>query len=235
MGAIYRREMGAFFASPIAYVFLTTFYLATGFFFTIYTVGNLTTDMTGVFYMSFFLLLILVPIVTMRLFADEKRLKTEQALLTAPIRLTEMILGKYFAAVSLFAIGLSIFFVYALILQFFGAVAWTYVISNILALFLLGCAFISVGLFFSALTENQIVAAILSITALLVIWLIDTIADKLVRYKTISDILYSLSIYNKYSEFTNGLFNFSSIIFMLSMIFIFNFLTVRVFENRRFI
>ncbi|MDR0919864.1 MAG: ABC transporter permease subunit [Oscillospiraceae bacterium] len=234
MGAIYRREVGAFFTSPIAYVFLAAFYLATGFVFYSSSIYYNTTDMSGVFLMTFPILLILIPILTMRLFADEKRLRTEQALLTAPVRISEMVFGKYFAAVTLYVCGLAIFFVYALVLQFYADdLSWSYIISNILALFLLGCAFISVGLFFSSLTESQVVAAVLSVFALIFIWLINAIATTLAKYELLADILLSLSVYSKYQEFTNGLFNLSSIIFMLSMIFIFNFLTIRIFDKRR--
>jgi ABC-2 type transport system permease protein len=189
--------------------------------------------MSSAFISVFPILIILIPILTMRLFADEKRLKTEQALLTAPIRITEMVLGKYFAAVTLFVCGLSIYFVFALIIAFFGTVSWAYVFSNILALFLLGCAFISIGTFFSAVTESQIVAAVLSIFALIFIFLINSIAGTLAKYETLSSILLSLSVYSKYEEFTNGLFNLSSLVFMLSMIFIFIFLTIRIFDKRR--
>jgi ABC-2 type transport system permease protein len=233
MGAIYRREMGAFFTSPIAYVFLAAFYLTTGFFFYASTIQYGTSNMASAFISVFPILIILIPILTMRLFADEKRLKTEQALLTAPIRITEMVLGKYLAAVTLFVCGLSIYFLYAFIIEFFGVASWSYVFSNILALFLMGCAFISIGTFFSAVTESQIVAAVLSIFALIFIFLINSIAGSLAKYETLSSILLSLSVYSKYEEFTNGLFNLSSLVFMLSMIFIFIFLTIRIFDKRR--
>lgn len=233
MGAIYRREMGAFFTSPIAYVFLAVFYLITGFFFSVTSLANATTDMSGIFGSVFPVLIVLIPIVTMRLFSDEKRLKTEQALLTAPIRLFDMVLGKYFAALTLFSIGLSIFFLYGLILQFFGQVAWSFVLSNILALFFLGAAFISIGVFFSCLTESQVVAVILTLATLVFVWLIDTIAMAVSKFKLLSDILLSLSVYKKFEEFTMGLFNISNLVFMASMVFIFLFLTVRVFDKRR--
>lgn len=233
MGAIFRREIGAFFTSPIAYVFLAVFYLMTGLFFSLSSLASATTDMSAVFSMVFPILIVLIPIITMRLFSDEKRLKTEQALLTAPIRLFDMVLGKYLAALCLFAIGLSIFFVYALVLQFFGQVAWSFVLSNILALFFLGAAFISVGVFFSCLTESQVVAVILTLAMLIFVWLIDTVAAAVSKYKLLADVLFSLSVYKKYEEFTMGLFNLSSLVFMASMIFIFLFLTVRVFDKRR--
>ena len=127
--------------------------------------------MTGVFTVVF-LALILIPILTMRLFSEEKKQKTEQCLLTAPISLGAMVCGKYFAALALYTIGISIFFVYALILSYFGAVAWGMVLSNFLALFLVGAAFVSVGTFISALTENQVVAAVTGVITLMLLWLL---------------------------------------------------------------
>jgi ABC-2 type transport system permease protein len=233
MGAIYRREVSAYFTSAIAYVFFAAFFLTTGFFFSVSSIASATTDMSGTFSSIFMILLVLIPLLTMKLFSDEKRQKTEQCLLTAPIRLGEMVLGKYLAALSLYGIAVCIFFVYGLVIQFFGNVQWTYVISNIFALFLLGAAFIAVGTFFSALTESQIVAAVLSFFGLLFLTLIDTVANYVSKYKVLADLLVSLSVYNKYSEFTSGLFNLSNVLFMLSLILIFNFLTVRIYEKRR--
>ena len=159
MGAIYRREVGAFFTSSIAYVFLAVFYLAAGYFFFGSSLAMATTDMSNLFSSLFFVITILIPVLTMRLFSEEKKQKTEQGLLTAPVSIGGIVMGKYLAALTLYTIGLAIIFVYALILSFFGAVAWGVVISNILALFLLGAAFIAVTLFISSLTENQVVAA----------------------------------------------------------------------------
>ena len=178
MGAIYRREVGAFFTSSIAYVFLAVFYLAAGYFFFGSSLAMATTDMSNLFSSLFFVITILIPVLTMRLFSEEKKQKTEQGLLTAPVSIGGIVMGKYLAALTLYTIGLAIIFVYALILSFFGAVAWGIVISNILALFLLGAAFIAVTLFISSLTENQVVAAVLGMIVLLaLIMLIGTVVN----------------------------------------------------------
>ena len=98
MGAIYRREMGAFFTSSIGYVFLAVFYLASGYFFYAGSLANATTDMSSLFSSLFLIVVILIPILTMKLLSEEKKQKTEQGLLTAPVSLGGIILGKYFAA-----------------------------------------------------------------------------------------------------------------------------------------
>jgi len=119
-----------------------------------------------------------------------------------------------------------------LILSAFGTVDWTIVFSNYIALLLMGTSCISIGMLISALTENQVVAAVAGILSLLVVYMLDLIAS-FIDIKFISDILNSLSFYNKYYEFTCGIFNLSSVLFYISVAVVFNFLTVRVFEKRR--
>lgn len=232
MGAIFRREMSALFTSPIAYVFLSAFYLFSGFFFVNGTLVYQTNDMSGVFSSIFLVLIFLIPLMTMKMLSEEKKQKTDQGLLTAPINISSIVLGKYFAALVLFTIGISIFLIYGLIIEFFGTVNWTSVLSNFVALWFLGAAFIAVTLFISSLTENQIISAVIGFIVLMVFYLIDSIAS-LVKIDFIKNILTNLSFYNKYNEFVNGLFNLSSVLFFVSTAVVFNFLTVRVFEKRR--
>ena len=232
MGAIFRREIGSFFTSSIAYVFLACFYLLSGILF--YT-GNFlsgTSDMSEFFSIVLYLLVILVPILTMKSFSEEKKQKTEQGLLTAPVSLGSIIMGKYFAVFVVFLCGVSITLVYAAILSFFGTVDWIAILSNYSALVISGAAFIAIGIFISSLTENQAVAAVLGIVALFILTFLDLIAQQ-IDISIISDVLNALSFYNKYYEFTCGIFNLSNLLFYVSAAAIFNFLTVRIFEKRR--
>lgn len=232
MGAIYRREISAFFSSAIAYIFLAVFYFFSAFFFYMGCIYSATTDMSGVFSSMFMVILFLIPILTMRLISEEKKQKTEQGLLTAPVSLTEIVLGKYFSALTLYAIGIAIFLVYALILAFFGTVSWGMVLSNCVALLLLGGAFISVAMFVSAMTENQIVSAIAGMFALLILYLFDSVST-VISWEPLAKLLEKLSFYTRYYEFTQGIFDLSSVLFYISVIILFNFFTVRVFEKRR--
>ena len=232
MGAIYRREIGAFFSSAIAYIFLAVFYFFYAFFFSMGCLYSSTTDMSVVFSSMFMVILFLIPILTMRLMSEEKKQKTEQGLLTAPVSLTEIVLGKYLSALTLYTLGIVIFFVYALILAYFGKVSWTMILSNCLALFLLGGAFIAVAMFVSALTENQIVSAIAGMFSLLLLYLLDSVSS-VVSWEWLSTLLTKLSFYTRYYEFTQGIFDLSSVLFYISVIVLFNFFTVRVFEKRR--
>ena len=232
MGAIYRREIGAFFTSGIAYVFLAVFYIFSAYFFSINTLAVGSTNMAGMFANLFLVIIFLIPILTMRLFSEEKKQKTEQGLLTAPVSLTAIVLGKYFAALTLFTIGISVVFIYGLILSLFGTVAWLTLLSNFLALLLLGSAFCAVGVFISSLTENQVVAAVGGFVCLMLLYMIDVIASS-VGVTWLQDFLYDMSFYSRYYEFTCGIFNLSSVLFYISCAVLFNFFTVRVFEKRR--
>lgn len=232
MGAIFRREFGAFFTSSIAYIFLCVFWLISGFFFYQGCLYYSTTDMSGMFQSLFLVIVIVIPVLTMRLFSEEKKQKTEQGLLTAPVSLGGIVMGKYFAAMALYTIGLLMTFVYAMILSVYGVVEWGIVFANFLALLLIGAAFIAVGLLISALTENQIAAYMLTLVVLILLFMLDSIAS-LVNIEWISKALNYLSFRNKYYAITYGLFNVSTVLFYISVAAIFNYLTVRVFERRR--
>ncbi|MBR4201821.1 MAG: ABC transporter permease [Oscillospiraceae bacterium] len=232
MGAIFRREIGAYFTSSIAYIFLAVFWIFSGYFFWASCLYPGTSDMSGLFQSMFLICVFLIPILTMRLFSEEKKQKTEQGLLTAPVSLGEIVFGKYFAALVLYTLALLMPFVYALILSSFGTVEWGIVIANFLALFLLGAAFIAVGTLVSALTENQIAAAVLSFVALMALYMIDVI-NSYISISFINNILEKLSFYRRYYAITCGLFNVSTVIFYISVALIFNYFTIRVFERRR--
>lgn len=232
MGAIYRRELGAFFTSSIAYVFLTVFYITSGFFFSMYNLSVGSVNLSQVFSIMFLICIFLIPILTMRLFSEEKKQKTEQGLLTAPVSLTGIVLGKYFAALTMLIIAASVVFIYGIILSLFGTVAWVTLLSNYLAILLAGGAFIAVGVFISSLTENQLAAAVGGMLCLLLFMYVDTLAAK-ISVSWLQNLLYDLSFYTRYYEFTCGIFNLSSVLFFVSTAVMFNFFTVRVFEKRR--
>lgn len=232
MGAIFRREIGAYFTSSIAYIFLAVFWIFSGYFFYASCLYPATTDMSGLFQSMFLICVFLIPILTMRLFSEEKKQKTEQGLLTAPVSLAEIVFGKYFAALILYTVALMMPFVYALILSSFGLVEWGMVFANFLALFLLGGAFIAVGTLVSALTENQIAAAVLSFVALMALYMIDVI-NSYISIELVSTVLEKLSFYRRYYAITCGLFNVSTVVFYVSVAVIFNYFTIRVFERRR--
>lgn len=241
MGAIYRREIGAFFSSPVGYIFLAVCYFISGMYFYNNTISAQTTDISSFFTNIFIILLILIPLLTMKAFSEEKKEKTEQGILTAPVSLVSIVLGKYFAALTLYVMSISIVFIYGIILSFFGTVAWAELFSNWLALVFLGCAYIAIGIFISSLTESQMVSAVISLIFILFTFMLDVVAQntdnsfikKIMDTAVVSHIISALSFYMRYYEFTNGIFNISSILFYISVGVIFNFLTIRIFERRR--
>lgn len=233
MGAIFRREIKAYFTSPIAYIFIAVFYVYTGMYFVGTNIYSATTDMTYVFSGVFTLMMIMLPLLTMRLMSEEQKQKTDQCLLTAPVNLASIVMGKFFAALCVFLIGMAIYIPYILVLyKLAGSIAWATVIGNMFALLLLGASFISIGMLISSLTENQIVAAIASFIVIMLFYMIDVLAAS-VSVDWLKNVMVSLGFYNRYYEFTNGIINIPSIVFFLSVTFICNFLTVRVLEKRR--
>ena len=232
MGAIYRREMSAFFISGVAYVFLAVFFLLSGIFFYNGVISAGTTETSAMFSSMFIIVLFLIPILTMKLMSEEKKNRTDQGLLTAPVGLWSIVLGKYFAALTLFIIAESIVFVYSIILGYLGQVVWSTLLGNYFAMLLLGAAFIAVGLFISSLTENQMASAVASMLVLFVLYLFDSFASR-VSNEYIQKAMATLSFYSRYIEFTQGVFSLPSVVFFLSTAFIFNFLTVRVLDKRR--
>lgn len=233
MGAIFRREMKAYFTSPIAYIFIVVFYLYTSTLFVNYNLYYGTTNMTTVFTGAFSIIMILLPLLTMRLFTEEKRQRTDQCLLTAPVNLFSIVMGKFLAAVCVYLCAMAIYVLFTVILvALAGSVAWATVIGTFTALLLLGSSFIAIGVFASAITENQIVAAVLSFAIIMAFYLVDLLAG-VVKIEWLRNVMMSLGFYTRYYEFTTGILSIPSIIFFLSAIFIFNFLTVRILERRR--
>lgn len=233
MGAIFRRELKAYFTSPIAYIFIVVFYIYTSVFFTMYNLGYGITDMSTSFTTAFTIIMILLPLLTMRLFTEEKRQKTDQCLLTAPVNLFSIVMGKFFAAVCVFLCAMAIYVFYVITLvALAGSVAWATVIGNFVALLFLGASFISIGIFVSAMTESQVVAAIVSFIIIMLFYMIDMFAGS-VQIEWLKTAMSSLGFYTRYYEFSTGIFSVPSIVFFISAIFIFNFLTVRALEKRR--
>ncbi|MBP3922585.1 MAG: ABC transporter permease [Ruminiclostridium sp.] len=232
MLAIFKRELRAYFTSPLGYVFLAIFYAFSGVFFWMFSLEMGTTDMSNVFLLMFIVLMVFVPLLTMRLLSEDKKQKTDQLTLTAPISLFSIVMGKFLAAYAIFAAGVAVMPVYGFVMSTFAKVSWLPIWGNTLGILLLGGIFVSGGLFISALTENQMIAAIGSFFINLMVLLLDTLIG-MVPTGIVRTILGSISIYSRYAEITSGIFSLSSVIFFLSVTFIFLFLTVRVLEKKR--
>jgi ABC-2 type transport system permease protein len=171
--ALVRKEEQALFTSPIAYVVLTVFLLIMGYSFCLTLFMTHAADLVHLFFQIFVLLLLTVPVITMRLVAEERNLRTLETLLTAPVSETQIVLAKYVASLSLVVLMLVLSLSYAAVLAAFGEPDWGPVYSGYLGLFLLGTALVAVGLTASCIANNQVVAALLSLSLFLLLWIID--------------------------------------------------------------
>ncbi|HCL30057.1 MAG TPA: ABC transporter permease [Candidatus Latescibacteria bacterium] len=252
--AIYTKEMRSYFVSPVAYVIAGVFLFLTGYLFRNilmqfnywclqfsqrqqYMQGgmpNLNLNemvVTQFFAVMDFIWLMVVPMLTMRLFAEEKKSGTIELLMTSPISTTQVLLGKFFAALSLYTAIVALTLVYCLILEAYGDPDWGPIWSAYLGYLLLGGTFIGVGVLASSLTENQIVAVLLAFGTLLLLWLIDWSAS--FAGPTAAKILSYLSIIQHLQDFQRGVIDTGDVVFYLSFTFFTLFLTTRVLESRR--
>ena len=225
MWAIYKRELRSYFITPIGYIFAGMFIAVSGALFAYTTL--LKQDSSGLY--TYFVLLLLVfcillPLLTMKLFAEERKSRTEQMLLTAPVTLTGIVCAKFFAALTIFAVSLAVNSLNFILLYRYG--------SPNLAVFLVGAAFIALGLFLSALTENQLIAAVSSIAIIAVLLLLSLLAQK-IPFEWLRVVVRWFSVVDRYTPFTVGYFDIPALIYFISFACVFIFLTVRVYEKRR--
>lgn len=232
MGAILKRELSAYFNSAIAYVVMAVYFFFAGLYFYFYCFESNTTSLTGVFNNMIYIILFLVPIITMKSFAEEKRQKTDQALLTAPVNLTEIVMGKFLGAYILYAICSVIFLVFAVVISFFAAPSWSVILCTFIGVLLFGAALIAINIFISVLTESMIVAAIFGMAAGFVILMMSTFTS-VIPFEWLSAALEKINFITYYVNFSYGLLNITDIVFFLSFAALFIFFTVRVLEKRR--
>ena len=241
MTAIFKRELHAYFISPVGYIFITVFLLVSGALFTFTNIqANASADIASYFMFIIFTFIVLIPLLTMRLLSDERKTKTEQMLLTAPVSLAGMIIAKFLAAFVLFASTLLISCLNFYVLYRFAekdihGVPLTntaVLVGNVISVLLIGAAFIAIGLFISAMTENQLTAAIISIVTILFL-LISGAFSSAINSTFVRYALDFVSIFSRFSAFTYGIFDISSIIYYASIVIIFLFLTIRIYEIRR--
>ena len=169
MKAVYKREMFAYFTSPVGYIVLAFALCVSGYMFVTTNLQLATTSLFQFFSMISYVLILLVPLMTMHLWAEERKNKTDQLLLTSSVPVSSIILGKYFACLTLFAINVAIMLIYPVIMSIYGTVVWSNVLMLYFGYFLLGAALFSVGFFVSTLTESQIVSALASFAVILIL------------------------------------------------------------------
>ena len=233
MGAIFKRELSSYFTSAIAYIVMAVFFGFSGFFFLVTCFLSNSSSLSYVFSNMFFIIVFLTPIIAMKSFSEEKRQKTDQALFTSPASLIEIVLGKFLGAFTMYAICCVIFFVYGAVIQMFTPANWAVIICTTIGILLLGGAFLAIDIFISALTESQVIAAILGIAAGLLINMMTNIVSLVSSYEWLANILNAISFTNYYQNFTYGILDLKDVVFFLSVIALFLFFTIRIFERKR--
>ncbi len=248
--AICKKEIKTYFTSPIAYVVITVFLVLIGFFFysLIWWFNSQSLQMaqnqyyyqqlninqmvySPLFQNMSIILLLMIPLLTMRLFSEEKKINTDELLYTCPISINQIILGKYFASLfvllaMLLLTGILFIFTFA-----YGNPELVPILNGYLGLFLQGAAFIAVGIFFSSLTENQIVAAILTFGTLLLFWILNWASYS--AGGIWKGVLNYLSFIQHFDDMTRGILDTTDLVYYLSFIFLGLFLTHSVIQSRR--
>lgn len=232
MIAVWKRELRSYLKSPIGYVYLFLYLIIMGAVFCLFNVSIHSTDMTFYFVINCYVLVFLIPILTMKLFPEERKNKTDQILITAPISITKMVLGKFCAAYTMFAVSLipSLFAVG--FLSFHGFPEMGIIIGNYVAILLAGAAYIAIAMLMACITESQIIAFMMGFLGLLVVAVCDVVGS-LISNSFFDKIVDALSVTARFYTLSSGLFDFSAIFYFISLTVVFLFLIVRIIDKRR--
>jgi ABC-2 type transport system permease protein len=224
------KETKALFASPIAYAVITVFLLLMGYSFTAFLFLNKIATLVHLFFQAAVLFLLIVPVLTMRQFAEERKTGTLELLLTAPVCEIHIVLAKFLASMAVNASMLALTLTYAGVLQVYGKPDWGPIYSGYLGLVLFTAALVALGVTVSALTANQIVAAVVSLGLFLVLWMIDTLGS-LLPYP-FDNMVLSVSLLAHFTPFATGAMYLSDVGFFVSLILLGLFLSVRALARR---
>ncbi len=233
MLAIFKRELRSYFTGALGYVFLVIFLAVSGVMFAYTTLFSMSGDVTTYFTLMLLFSAVILPLLTMKALSEERKTKTEQLLLTAPVTLTGMVMGKFLASYVMFAGVTALSSLYFLLLIPYTQLKFAVLIGNVLALLLVGFVFITIGLFVSSLSENQLSAAIGTIAIILGFLGIGLLGSLVPSTSWLRYVLDALSIFRRFQTFTAGYFDLSTLVYYLSVGGIFLWLTVRVYDRRR--
>ncbi len=232
MKSIFKKEMNAYFKSMIGYIFIAVFLCVSAFSF---TTGNLLTQSGDikVFFTTFStVIMLIVPILTMRIFSEEKKMRTDQLLFSSPITTKDIVLGKFLATMVFFLMGLATTLIFPIVLGIFGTLEVMVAVGNYIGVTLMAAAFISIGLFVSVLTENQISSAVITYVIVIAFWLIDSVAI-LATSGFLQQLLSFISISRRFTFFTYGVVNLADIIYLSTISGLFLFLAIFVLDMQK--
>lgn len=234
MFAIYKREMRSYLTSPIGYAFIAAFIVLNAIAFVFLTLYMGSLDMLSIYFYAVIVLMALtIPVLTMKTLSEERRARTEQLLLTSPVSLLGIVTGKFLAAYTMFigtfAIGSALNFIP---LYMYSSPNTAMVIAYCVAIAFIGAAFCAIGVFVSALTENQIVA-VFGAVGLTVFFMLPNLINMVIDTYELRVAFSWLSILGRFQNFGYGILDIASLLYFASICFIFMFLTVRIYEKRR--
>ena len=232
MRAIYKRELRSYLTSMTGYIFMAVLLAVAGLYYTANClVGSY--PVFGVILSSiYFVLLIVVPVLTMRSMAEEKKQKTDQLLLTAPVSIWQIVAGKYLAMLTVFLIPMLVLCLYPLILLQFGSVSLPMAYTSIFGYTLFGAACLAIGLFLSALTESQVIAAVLTFGVLFFLNMSSGIANVIGAEGILADILSAVCIYEPFINFVQGIFDLTGVVYYVTVVLLFLFFTVQLLHKK---
>ena len=226
MWAVFKKEFKSYFLSPIGYVVIGIFLFVFSVFFYLTTVEYGSVDLGGLYYYTaLYGLMIIVPILTMRMFAEERKTGTEQLILTSPVSMIDVVFGKFLAAMAVIVITLLISFLYFFIVCYFGTPNITVLLVNMLGFILVSSAAISIGMFASSITENQIIAGIITIAFLIMSLFLEDL----------NSVFDNLAIMNFYQKFPSGVISLSEIVGLVSFTAMFTAFTIIVMQRRKLV
>lgn len=232
MVAIYKREMKSYFTSLITYFFFAAFFAVQGLLFSYLYQNGSATVFAIPFAYPMYLTIFLIPLLTMRTISEDRRQKVDQVLLTAPVTVTSVVLGKFFACLTVYAVAISPLLLYQVIVAYFATVNWILFFYAVLGTLLLAATFIACGIFISSLTESTALAAVLTVGANIFLMFVNSIIE-MTGIKWLASLTEVLGLVERYATFADGIVSIPDIIYYLSFIVVFIFLTVRSVEKRR--
>lgn len=235
MTAIFKREFKSYFHSFIGCLFISIILCITGIYVTVYNLlsgyPNISYALSGII----FIFIISVPILTMRILAEEKRQKTDQLILTAPVSVGRIVAGKFFALAAVFTIPVLVICIYPLALSIFGTVAFSEAYVAIFAFYLYGLNCIAIGVFISSLTESQVIAAVISFAVLFLGYIMAGICNMIsLTGNFLTKILSSFDLISRFEDLAGGTFDLKSVVYYVSLILLALFLTTQSIQKRRY-
>ena len=227
MFAVLKKEFKSYLLSPIGYIFIGLFLLMFSIFFIVTIFQNSVVNFEYLFYNGATILTFVIPVLTMRMFSEERKNGTEQLLLTSPRSITSIVLGKFFAAALIMLITEVFTLIYFAILKYFGEPSLAVALTTLGGFFLLSLAYISFGMFASSITENQIVACVLTIGVFITMWFLPSLNSSL------SEVLRQFSLISMFDKFPEGIISISEIVTFTTFTILFIVLTIMVLQRRK--